>query len=416
MNFLITAPQEAFFIVATLYLFNPENDLALAQGSKNYTAPPLARAIAYDLATLPLWYADKNDTVWLPTPHFASPLQPILDALAISCHTATATCLPTDIWRCRPWGWSPEVAHRLVRHGIPTALLPDDKKISVLRDYGHRLHTRDILLHLQACGCSTPHTLPQLLTDEKSVQDFLLQHPRALLKAPWSGSGKGLCWVLQGYDLATVRRVQGILHKQGGVIGEPYYPKVQDFAMEFRADGTMVTFAGYSSFTTDDRGAYKGNLLASDSKIEALLSQYIPIAKLQAVRDALIGYFTTHISPIYQGYFGVDMMIYTTCDGYALHPCIEMNLRMNMGMVSRIFYDRYVAKETSGLYRVEYFADSSMLMHDHRLRAKKSPLQITNGKITSGYLALNPIYPDTRYRASVEIIQNDIRGSRQNKR
>lgn len=49
--------------MSVLYLFNPENDLALANGGKNYTPPPLARTIARDLSTLPLWYATEGENI-----------------------------------------------------------------------------------------------------------------------------------------------------------------------------------------------------------------------------------------------------------------------------------------------------------------------------------------------------------------
>ena len=41
-----------------LYLFNPENDLAIAFGGENYTPPPAAQLIGKELSALPLWYAD----------------------------------------------------------------------------------------------------------------------------------------------------------------------------------------------------------------------------------------------------------------------------------------------------------------------------------------------------------------------
>ena len=50
--------------MSVLYLFNPENDLALANGGKNYTPPPLARTIARDLSTLPLWYATEGENMF----------------------------------------------------------------------------------------------------------------------------------------------------------------------------------------------------------------------------------------------------------------------------------------------------------------------------------------------------------------
>ena len=49
----------------TLYLFNPENDMALASGSPYYMAPASTRKMASDLATLPAWYAGKGGAVLL---------------------------------------------------------------------------------------------------------------------------------------------------------------------------------------------------------------------------------------------------------------------------------------------------------------------------------------------------------------
>ena len=46
-----------------LYLFNPENDLAIAFGGENYTPPPAAQLIGKELSTLPLWYADDDTTI-----------------------------------------------------------------------------------------------------------------------------------------------------------------------------------------------------------------------------------------------------------------------------------------------------------------------------------------------------------------
>ena len=46
-----------------LYVFNPENDLALASGLVNYTAPKNARKIRNDLQMLPLWIASEGDSL-----------------------------------------------------------------------------------------------------------------------------------------------------------------------------------------------------------------------------------------------------------------------------------------------------------------------------------------------------------------
>ncbi|BDW79475.1 hypothetical protein BFINE_52700 [Bacteroides finegoldii DSM 17565] len=49
----------------TLYLFNPEHDLALASGEINYMPPASARQMATELALLPVWYAEEGVRYWL---------------------------------------------------------------------------------------------------------------------------------------------------------------------------------------------------------------------------------------------------------------------------------------------------------------------------------------------------------------
>jgi len=52
---------------------------------------------------------------------------------------------------------------------------------------------------------------------------------------------------------------------------------------------------------------------------------------------------------------GVDMMICRTGKGFRLHPCVEINMRMNMGLVARRFFDRFVHADSEGIYRIGYF-------------------------------------------------------------
>ena len=67
--------------MSVLYLFNPENDLALANGGKYYTPPPLARTIARDLSTLPLWYATEGENIiCLPSLGYGDSLIPVVES------------------------------------------------------------------------------------------------------------------------------------------------------------------------------------------------------------------------------------------------------------------------------------------------------------------------------------------------
>ena len=71
-------------------------------------------------------------------------------------------------------------------------------------------------------------------------------------------------------------------------MGEPFYEKVQDFAMEFHSDGvSSVVFAGYSLFDTNKKGVYTGNILTGDDDILSCLSIYVATERIESVKIAL---------------------------------------------------------------------------------------------------------------------------------
>ena len=384
-----------------LYLFAPENDMALAFGGRYYTPTPAAQGIARDLSQLPLWYASERDALVWSQQHIDKERQAVLTSLGI-----TAQCVaqpPTGVSCCEPWGWSAYIVDKFVRAGINRTLLPGDEVIATRRQLSGRATSRTIMEELHKI---LPHyvmpPLPCALYSGDEVARYVTSQPASMLKAPWSSSGRGV-WVVRGeYDPMTARSAEGIIRKQGYIMGETWQEKVTDLAMEFYSDGTTVRWAGYSLFDTDSRGAYQGNILESNEALEDRLSQLIDRATLHDVRKALEQVGTTLIAPHYKGYYGIDMILYRTSQGEVLlHPCIELNLRMSMGMVARIIADRYLASTSQGVYQVAYFPTTAELQaHDNAL-SNEYPLQLAHGRITSGYLALTPILPDTHYCAYI---------------
>ena len=63
-----------------------------------------------------------------------------------------------------------------------------------------------------------------------------------MLKAPLSGSGKGLNWCKGIFTTFISGWCARVAASQGGVVGEPIYNKVEDFAMEFYADRICTAF------------------------------------------------------------------------------------------------------------------------------------------------------------------------------
>lgn len=107
----------------------------------------------------------------------------------------------------------------------------------------------------------------------------------------------------------------------------------------------------------------------------------------------------------YTGHLGVDMMVCPDQGGYpyAIHPHVEVNLRMTMGMVAWVFYNRFVACGSKGIFRVDGFRTNEALQELHTQNSKEGPLVLEAGKIVSGYLPLVPVTPQSRSLAYVKI-------------
>jgi hypothetical protein len=383
-----------------MYLFNPEHDLALANFSPNYTPPAAVSLMAAELPLLPVWYSGGEPVVaegeqqrlYLEA---VQQLLPITSSL-VSYSEVSLQTNQTII----PWGWDPVLRKRLLSYGVHEERLPSPEELQMLRDYSHRQHAVRILGELQAeeaafCGESRYFTsLEDLLAYLQSFSGD------KLLKMPLSGSGKGLIRVMGAITDKQIDWCRRVIRGQGGVVAEPVLRKVEDFAMEFYLKDGNTSFASYSLFRASTSGAYLGNELLSDALILEKLSRYIPIRLLEDLRVSLTAKLAASF-PRYNGYAGVDMMICETEDGYRIQPCVEINMRMNMGMVARIFYNRFMAADGMGTFTVDYFKNPGDALAFHQKMQQESPLKVQQGRIISGYLALTPIIEATRFAAYV---------------
>ena len=308
-----------------LHVFNPEHDLALAFGSKYFTAPHAGRQLRSDLSFLPALWAEEGDVVWVDD------IDNALHQLRMSRIKAAGVRfitgdglhrLPKEGLQVQPWGWDAAMKHQLASRGISPELLPSEDRLSRIRLVSNRKWSSR--LGNTGVYCKSIEAVRQRMTEGG----------RFVLKSPWSSSGRGVRYV----DELTPQLeswAQRVIDKQNGVMVEPYYNKVRDFGMEFMAhpDGS-VTYEGLSIFDTVN-GAYQGNLLASESEKMKLLSKYGIDAAMLAARRKIKNTLSAALRNIYVGPFGVDMMVYTHADGsYALLPCVELNLRCTMGHVA----------------------------------------------------------------------------------
>lgn len=389
-----------------MYLFNPDNDLALAHANANYTTPSSAKKLGEDLGVLPIWFAPDGSKV--VTEYDLKGKEAYVDSINKLFGLNYSLISLSDIALFPheplvPWGWNLSLRKKLILSGVPEDNLPTITDIETLRGYSSRLNAVNLLrelLPLDSAFCGVSH----YFTNSVDLLSFLSTYQGdRFLKMPYSGSGKGIIRII---DLITDKQTdwaRKVIKNQGGVVAEPVFNKVVDFAMEFSIADGGVSFEGYSLFNTSKAGAYLGNILMPDNDIERVLSLYVDIELIYRLKGVisqkLLSYF-----PLYRGFLGVDMMVCEMPDGsFKIHPCVEVNLRMNMGLVAYRFYNRFVRQGSQGVYRIDYFKHQGEALSYHNEMVVKSPLVLKDGKIISGYLALNPVNELTNYISNAVI-------------
>lgn len=395
-----------------LYLFNPEHDLALASGEANYMAPASARRMASELALLPMWYAEEGSAVLAPSAYNLDYVKKIQELLGLSVDLITEPelAIEPDL-DIRPWGWDVALRKRLSVLGVDEVLLPSMGQLNDLREYSHRSKAVALLpeLQLNECFCGESY----YLKTPEEWKRFVEGRKECLLKAPLSGSGKGLNWCKGIFTPFISGWCTRVAASQGGVIAEPIYNKVEDFAMEFYSDGAgELTFVGYSLFHTGKSGMYEGNCLLSNEAIRKKLSQYIPLEALMDLENCLKYRLSALVGTVYKGYLGVDMMICRFPENekpvFRIHPCVEINLRMNMGVIARFLHDRYVRPGSTGRFVIDYHPSEGEALQEHERMSATYPLEIREGRVYSGYLPLVPVHRRSCYRAWIWVIPDNI--------
>ena len=347
-----------------IHLFNPENDLALALGCRHYTPPPHAQAIHNAGALLPMWWADAGDIVIAPDSLRAEATQ-FAARFGLEGEIAGGGAEVGSATEAVPWGWSLDARRQFVRAGVRENILPDDAAIGRMRSLSHRRMSVEILSRLGG-----DWVLPLETTDADAVVGMERRHPGCYVKSPWSSSGRGVFCARSLDEEALRRRAEGIIHRQGSVMVERGLDKVADFAALFHSDGSKVVFRGLSVFSTEARGMYSGNIVAPQPYLEARLAELTDMDSLMSTIRREEEILTELICPDYRGWMGVDMMVYRDADGARrVMPCVELNLRMTMGVAAmlicrklRLDTPHFLAWEHNAPTAVHETSDSLILL------------------------------------------------------
>ena len=369
-----------------IFIFNPEHDLALANGDRHYIPPKNIREMARDLSHL-----------------LEEALAPALRAESLSNATAC---------RLYPWGWDYAVVERFKKMGVSPEELPSADALASLSARSERATAHHLLYAFLGEHSDDWYTGESvLLRHLPEISTYAQRYGHVLLKAPLSGSGKGLRHVnfdekenvneckIESWASALIRR-------HGYLTAEPFYEKVVDFAMEFCVNSSECQFVGYSLFNTDHHGRYIESRLMGDGAIEELFFQYIPIDVLGEVRRWIMNHWDSIVPAEWDTsrhplYFGIDMMIVADDSQFKLHPCIEVNLRLNMGIIAHELYHHRLAPESRGVFRLAFFSNTVELRDFCAEQSSLHPAAYCDGRLMRGYLPLTPVGEETRHHAYI---------------
>lgn len=292
-----------------LCIFNPEHDLCLAKGRAHYVPPRSAVEFARrDAALMQVLYPE---------------------ATCCSVYDIENSNFQFSIFNSvTAWGWDAVVKHELLKRGCPESLLPSDDELAVIRDLQHR----STVLPLQP-DCHAVYTIEEM-------ESLLREREHWVMKAPWSGAGRGLRWVHGALTPIDRDWLLKTVATQRCVIAEPRRDVLADVALEYLVGSgecvvgsacprmlptthyPLPTFNGYSYFRTGS-GVYKENIAWSDDRIENTFG-------LASIRAGVEQWLAANVWPRYHGPLGVDLMV---CADGSIHVA-EMNVRHTMGMVA----------------------------------------------------------------------------------
>lgn len=318
-----------------LTLYNPSHDEALAAGTPCYTPTRAATQQALAHPWLPLAWSGQGDVLLCFEQQMsaATAVAYVVGDPSRQPHRGAALGrLMAAVTAVEPWGWDAHIVALLSRLGVPRSAMPSPAWLDGVRRLSSRQTAVTALSLLR-------RRLPLLTVGESrwcdsaeavaaAVDDF---DGRAVMKTPWSSSGRGVFFLSQPSVAAHREAIVSKYVSRGGLALERAYRVAQDFGVEYAYRDGVAHYLGLSLFATREGGGYVANRRAAQrDAVAALRACLAAPAALDAVLAVLPAVLSEVLGSDYCGPLGVDMLV--TADG-ALHPCVEINLRRTMGHV-----------------------------------------------------------------------------------
>lgn len=276
------------------FIFNCSHEMALAANKSEYTPPKIVKRMEEDLKDLSSLLnenvIDKDITVW---------------------------------------GWNKAIKQQLIKRGYDSNHMPTDEQIESIRYYASRKYASIYRnkLEIEQYQDTFVDNEMKFITDINKLE---CSEGTYITKTPWSSSGRGIK-IVNNKDFPSPP-----------FLLDKFYNKVVDFAFEYKVTDKDVEYIGISVFKASTDGKYEYNYVLPQTELKNIIIQ-------QGVNEQIIDYLQELHKTLlkkeligkYKGIVGIDMMVVNESDIIKIHSCLELNLRMNMGVLAIMLYKQY---------------------------------------------------------------------------
>lgn len=217
------------------------------------------------------------------------------------------------------------------------------------------------------------------------LREALGEHPRSVLKAELSSSGRGLRWVDE-LGPGDARWAEARLEADGALVVQPRLDPVCELSAVFEGGKARL------SRSLTEGGRYRGSRVGWP--LHGLPGEVHRL--LDAGRAALRAFEALAVDlPL----FGIDGLVHRRGGRLWLHPCLELNPRTTMGHYA-VALGRRVKRGVPAVFRIVTSRDVGPL---EAWAAQVPPPRLERGQLVDGTVVLNDPRVARRFLAVLEV-------------
>lgn len=382
-----------------VYFFNSTCELAVGNGYHSYMPPARLRAIEEDLELIVSFLAKPNDIVVVKNEVPKDWISFILNCgFTLPEYLRLSEIKDRNLNFLRPWGWSP-VMHFIFRDIYDYC---SDSYKNVInsswnidfRDLYSRTFSQKILEELlKNTDVKIFPSIKECPISIQSIEELVSFDGLGnslVMKSPWSSSGRGVRIIdRKSLSIYDKQWINGVIKQYGFVMLEKKFDKIIDFSLQYYINELgEVSFIGKTSFFTDDEGNYQGTNLHFEDVYrnnEDLKNIVSKINFQEIVEKHLFIIDKSKLKTSYYGYFGIDCLFYKDVNEVKVHPCIEINLRYNMGILA-LALSKKIDHNYRGYLCTKYIKNVRSFINKEKL---KNPVCKVDNRLRSGFVNIS---------------------------